>query len=148
MAFGRQGGCFDVVAPLDDRDDAAFAVLLGEAGELVKRAVHHPEPVHDHPRPLALQGQPPQPDRATAAVLEAGEALDVIMIPKVEGAPDIHYADRLLAQLEAKAGLGRPILVHAILETAQGVVNVEEIATASPRLTSRSRPWRMGTTAS
>ena len=44
-------------------------------------------------------------DDLTAAVLEAGEALDVIMIPKVEGPEDIHYVDRLLAQLEAKAGL-------------------------------------------
>jgi malyl-CoA/(S)-citramalyl-CoA lyase len=56
------------------------------------------------------------------------------MIPKVEGAEDIHYLDRLLAQLEAKAGLTRPILVHAILETARGVANVEEICTASPRM--------------
>jgi malyl-CoA/(S)-citramalyl-CoA lyase len=56
------------------------------------------------------------------------------MVPKVEGAWDIHYVDRLLAQLEAKAGLDRPILVHAILETALGVANLEEIATASPRM--------------
>ena len=57
-----------------------------------------------------------------------------MMIPKVEGPWDIHYVDRLLAQLEAKAGLERPILVHAILETGLGVVNLEEIATASPRM--------------
>jgi malyl-CoA/(S)-citramalyl-CoA lyase len=63
-----------------------------------------------------------------------GDRLDVVMIPKVEGAWDIHYADRLLAQLEAKAGLGDPILIHAILETSQGVTNLEEIATASPRM--------------
>ena len=56
------------------------------------------------------------------------------MVPKVEGPWDIHYVDRLLAQLEAKAGLDRPILVHAILETGLGVVNLEEIATASPRM--------------
>jgi malyl-CoA/(S)-citramalyl-CoA lyase len=56
------------------------------------------------------------------------------MIPKVEGPWDIHYVDRLLAQLEAKAKLSRPILVHAILETSLGVVNLEEIATASPRM--------------
>ena len=56
------------------------------------------------------------------------------MIPKVEGPWDIHYVDRLLAQLEAKAGLERPILIHAILETAQGVANLEEIACASPRI--------------
>ncbi|MDF9717206.1 CoA ester lyase [Nocardioides sp. ChNu-99] len=63
-----------------------------------------------------------------------GHKLDVIMVPKVQGAEDIQYVDRLLAQLEAKAGLERPILVHAILETARGVANVEEICGASPRM--------------
>jgi malyl-CoA/(S)-citramalyl-CoA lyase len=63
-----------------------------------------------------------------------GDRLDVIMVPKVEGPWDIHYVDRLLAQLEARHGLQKPILVHAILETALGVTNVEEIATASPRM--------------
>ena len=65
---------------------------------------------------------------------EIGDRLDVIMVPKVEGPWDIHYVDRLLAQLEARHGLDRPILVHAILETALGVANVEEIADASPRM--------------
>ncbi len=73
-------------------------------------------------------------DDLVAAVTEVGEQLDVIMIPKVEGAEDIHYVDRLLAQLEAKAGLREPLLVHAILETARGVANVEEICGASPRM--------------
>jgi malyl-CoA/(S)-citramalyl-CoA lyase len=43
------------------------------------------------------------------------------MLPKVEGPWDIHYLDQLLAQLEAKAGISRPIQIHAILETAEGV---------------------------
>ena len=73
-------------------------------------------------------------DDLITAVTEVGHVLDVIMIPKVEGAEDIHYVDRLLAQLEAKAGLTRPIMVHAILETARGVMNVEEICAASPRM--------------
>jgi malyl-CoA/(S)-citramalyl-CoA lyase len=73
-------------------------------------------------------------DDLTTLVTGIGDRLDVIMVPKVEGAWDIHYVDRLLAQLEAKARLEHPILVHAILETSLGVVNVEEIATASPRL--------------
>jgi malyl-CoA/(S)-citramalyl-CoA lyase len=73
-------------------------------------------------------------DDLVAAVTEAGHALDVIMIPKVEGPEDIHYVDRLVAQLEAKAGLDRPILIHALLETARGVANVEEICAASPRM--------------
>src|SRR4051812_34479721 len=73
-------------------------------------------------------------DDLTQIVGEIGHKLDVVMIPKVEGPWDIHYVDRLLAQLEARAGLERPILLHAILETAQGVANVEAIATASPRM--------------
>ena len=73
-------------------------------------------------------------DDLTTLVGEIGHKLDVIMVPKVEGPWDIHYVDRILAQLEAKAGLDRPILVHAILETAQGVANLEEIASASPRI--------------
>ena len=73
-------------------------------------------------------------DDLTRLVTEIGDKLSVVMVPKVEGAWDIHYVDRLLAQLEAKAGLDRPILVHAILETGMGVVNLEEIATASPRM--------------
>jgi len=62
------------------------------------------------------------------------DKLDVIMLPKVEGAWDIHYLDQLLAQLEAKHGVRKPILIHAILETAEGVNNVAAIATASPRM--------------
>jgi malyl-CoA/(S)-citramalyl-CoA lyase len=73
-------------------------------------------------------------DDITTLVTEIGDRLEVVMIPKVEGAWDIHYVDRLLAQLEAKAGIDRPILVHAILETSLGVSNLEEIAAASPRI--------------
>ena len=71
-------------------------------------------------------------DDLTTLVPAIGDKLDVVMVPKVQGAEDITYVDRLLAQLEAKAGLDRPILVHAILETARGVANVEEICGASP----------------
>ena len=73
-------------------------------------------------------------DDLTTLVTEIGDKLDVIMVPKVEGPWDIHYVDRLLAQLEAKAGICKPLLVHAILETAQGVAHVDEIAAASPRM--------------
>jgi malyl-CoA/(S)-citramalyl-CoA lyase len=73
-------------------------------------------------------------DDVARLVGEIGDRLEVMMIPKVEGPWDIHFVDRLLAQLEAKHGLRRPILVHAILETGLGVTNVEDIATASPRM--------------
>ncbi len=73
-------------------------------------------------------------DDITRLVAEIGNRLDVVMIPKVEGPWDIHFVDRLLAQLEGKHKVQRPILVHAILETALGVTNVEEICAASPRV--------------
>ncbi|MEQ8825348.1 MAG: CoA ester lyase [Filomicrobium sp.] len=73
-------------------------------------------------------------DDITQIVTEAGNKVDVIMLPKVEGPWDIHYLDQLLAQLEAANNVERPILIHAILETAEGVKNVEAIAAASPRM--------------
>src|SRR5882672_3111969 len=73
-------------------------------------------------------------DDVTQLVASIGDKLDVVMLPKVEGVWDIHYLDQLLAQLEAKNGVKRPILIHAILETAEGVDNVAEIAAASPRM--------------
>jgi malyl-CoA/(S)-citramalyl-CoA lyase len=73
-------------------------------------------------------------DDLTEIITEAGDKIDVLMLPKIQGPEDIFYADRLIAQLEAKAGLKRPILIHAILETARGVANVEEICISSPRL--------------
>ena len=73
-------------------------------------------------------------DDLTTLVPAIGDKLDVIMVPKVQGAEDIHYIDRILAQLEAKAGIRKPLQVHAILETARGVANIEEICGASPRM--------------
>src|SRR5882724_3261127 len=73
-------------------------------------------------------------DDVTEIVAAIGDKLDVIMLPKVDGPWDIHYLDQLLAQLEARHKVKKPILIHAILETAQGVNNVEAIATASPRM--------------
>ncbi len=73
-------------------------------------------------------------DDLSQIVAQTGDALDVVMIPKVEGPWDIHFVDQYLALLEAKHGRTRPILLHALLETAEGVKNVEAIAGASPRM--------------
>ena len=73
-------------------------------------------------------------DDVTEIVAAIGDKLDAIMLPKVEGAWDIHYLDQLLAQLEAKHSARKPILIHALIETAEGVNNVESIAAASPRM--------------
>ncbi len=73
-------------------------------------------------------------DDLLEVIPKIGNKLDVVMVPKVEGPWDIHYLDRLLAQLEAKHGIKKCLLIHAILETPLGVSNVEEIAAASPRM--------------
>jgi malyl-CoA/(S)-citramalyl-CoA lyase len=73
-------------------------------------------------------------DDITEIVAAIGSKLDVVMLPKVEGPWDIHYLDQLLAQLEARHRVTKPILIHAILETAEGVDNVAAIASASPRM--------------
>jgi len=51
-------------------------------------------------------------DDVTEIVAAAGNKVDVIMLPKVEGPWDIHYLDQLLAQLEAKHNVKRPIMIH------------------------------------
>src|SRR5215204_1547924 len=79
-------------------------------------------------------GSPWVLDDILEIVAAVGDKLDVIMLPKVEGPWDIHYLDQLLAQLEARHDVNKPILIHAILETAEGVDNVAAIATASPRM--------------
>ncbi|MFL5097200.1 MAG: aldolase/citrate lyase family protein, partial [Xanthobacteraceae bacterium] len=73
-------------------------------------------------------------DEIVEIVSRVGNKLDVMMVPKIEGAWDIHYLDQLLAQLEARHGVAKPILIHAILETAQGDNKDEAIARASPRM--------------
>jgi malyl-CoA/(S)-citramalyl-CoA lyase len=115
-----------------DRKEAARAGLVRIARETAFGGTQLWARVNSLDSPWAL-------DDLLTLVTEIGDRLDVVMVPKVEGAQDIHYVDRLLAQLEAKAVRGglavrRPVLVHAILETAAGVANVEEIAGASPRM--------------
>jgi malyl-CoA/(S)-citramalyl-CoA lyase len=73
-------------------------------------------------------------DDLAQIVAGVGNRLDAVMIPKVEGVWDIHFVDQYLALLEAKHGVKKPILIHALLETAEGVKNVDEIARASPRM--------------
>jgi citrate lyase subunit beta/citryl-CoA lyase len=65
----------------------------------------------------------------------AGERLDEIMLPKVENAAQVVAMDMLLRQVEIQAGLPiGHIGIEAQIETARGLINVEEICEASPRL--------------
>jgi malyl-CoA/(S)-citramalyl-CoA lyase len=114
--------------PADAKEAArAGAIELGGAIDYAQRGVGFWSRVNALNSPWHL-------DDVTQLVAGVGDRLDVIMVPKVEGPWDIHYMDQLLALLEAKHGLKKPILLHAILETPQGVANVEAIAGASPRM--------------
>ncbi len=73
-------------------------------------------------------------DDVMRLVGEIGDLLQTVMIPKVTGPWDVHFVDQLLAQLEAKHGVQEALFIHCILETAEGVNNVEEICAASPRV--------------
>ena len=65
-------------------------------------------------------------------VEQAGAALDAIVIPKVSGAADVHLVATLLTQIEEAMGFERQIGLAVLIETAIGMVNVDEIATACP----------------
>lgn len=65
----------------------------------------------------------------------AGPRLDEIMLPKVQSAAEIVAMDLLLTQVEKMAGLPvGHIGIEAQIETARGLINVDEICAASPRL--------------
>jgi malyl-CoA/(S)-citramalyl-CoA lyase len=68
-------------------------------------------------------------------VEQSGKWLDMVLIPKVSGPGDIHMLDTLLAQIEEAMGIGRRIGIAALIETAPGMLHVEEIAAACPKRT-------------
>jgi len=65
----------------------------------------------------------------------AGEKIDVLVLPKVQDAADVLFADRLLTQIEQNAGwtVGR-IRLEALIESPRAVLHAEEIACSTPRL--------------
>ena len=69
---------------------------------------------------------------------QAGPRLDQIMIPKVGCAADIYAVDALVTAIEAAMGREKRISFEIIIESAAGIVNVNEIAAASPRLQAMS----------
>ncbi|WP_309092072.1 CoA ester lyase [Phenylobacterium sp.] len=66
---------------------------------------------------------------------QGGDRLDLIMVPKVNCAADVHLLDVLLSQIEAATGRKR-LGLELQIETAEGLQNVDAIAAASPRVES------------
>lgn len=67
-------------------------------------------------------------------VEQAGDYLDVIMIPKVRFSRDVHFVDTLLNQLELKLKLKKRIGIEILIEEVEGLINVEEIARSCSRV--------------
>ena len=67
-------------------------------------------------------------------VTGAGDALDVLIVPKARSARDVWWVDVLLTQLETKLGLRRRIALEVLIEESEGLANAVEIARSSDRL--------------
>jgi len=109
------------VAAKDEARDAAVTALRGSrwsCGSVAVR-VNAPGTPWCHLDLAALAALPDRPGS--------------IVVPKVEGAADLHFVDRLLDGAEAPARL-RPIRIQALIETPAGLARVAEIAASSPRL--------------
>jgi malyl-CoA/(S)-citramalyl-CoA lyase len=65
-------------------------------------------------------------------VEQSGRWLDTVLVPKASCAGDIHLVATLLTQIEDAMGIERPIGISALIETAPGMFNIDEIAAASP----------------
>ena len=73
-------------------------------------------------------------DDLLAVVGGAGAVLDCVMIPKVESAGQVEFVGHVLDHLETKHGLGRRIGIEVQIESPRGLVEIERIALASPRV--------------
>ncbi len=69
-------------------------------------------------------------------VEEVGDELDTLLVPKVGSGEDVYVVETLLEQVEAAAGVAEPLGISVIVESAEGIENVGEIASASDRLES------------
>ncbi|GII23301.1 HpcH/HpaI aldolase/citrate lyase family protein [Planosporangium mesophilum] len=116
----------DAVAPAH-KDEARRAVLAalreaGRHGARIAIRVNAPRTKWCHRDLQELAASPVPPSS--------------IVVPKVESAGDLAFVDRLLDGVRAEAGTNAPIGVQALIESASGVANLREIATATPRLES------------
>ncbi len=67
-------------------------------------------------------------------VEQAGQNLDLIIVPKVKAPRDVWFVDTLLSQLEAKLGLGKRIGLELLIEEVEAVARVDEIAGCCDRI--------------
>ena len=116
----------DAVAPLEKNDATRQHVVDALSGRSGGR-----ERSRARQRRRARAGASATSSTSSSAL---PAALDCIMLPKVETAGDVHFADRLLSQLELELGVSRRIGLEVQIESPRGLVNIESIASASDRI--------------
>jgi citrate lyase subunit beta/citryl-CoA lyase len=120
---------------LDLEDAVAPSLKTDETRARVARALREQR---WHARTKAVRvnavGTPWCVDDIVAVVGDAGEALDAIMLPKVEGADEVTFVAHMLDHLERKHAHGRRLALEIQIESPRGLVEVERIAGASDRI--------------
>jgi citrate lyase beta subunit len=66
-------------------------------------------------------------------VEQAGDRIDTLLIPKLGVYADVYMVEAMLSQLEMQQGLKNRIGIEALIETALGMANVEDIARSGAR---------------
>jgi citrate lyase subunit beta/citryl-CoA lyase len=118
-----------------DLEDAVATSAKDEARETVLAALREPQWRDVHKTVRVNAPRTPWCHADVIAMASLAEGPDSLIVPKVEGAGDLAFIDRLLDGVEAAAPTGRaPMRVQALIETAAGVAHLDEIAGASPRL--------------
>jgi len=117
-----------------DLEDAVATSAKDESRDIVVAALKQPQ--WEGVRATVRVNAPRTPwchaDIIAMASFPQGPA--AIMVPKVESAADLAFVERLLDGIEAAVQPRAPMRVQALIETAAGVANVNEIAGASDRL--------------
>jgi malyl-CoA/(S)-citramalyl-CoA lyase len=116
----------DAIAP--SRKDEARALAIHALNELEWRDKLVTVRVNEIASPWGY--------RDIIEIAERCPRLDTVLVPKVGHEEDVRFVERLLTAIESGTVRGKPVGIEALIETPQGLVNVERIAGASPRLES------------
>lgn len=119
---------------LDLEDSVAPAEKAG-ARALVVEALNNLE---WKPKTVAVRVNAAETEYAYEDVITvvegAGERIDLLILPKIKAPRDVWFFETLLEQLEQKLGLEKTIELEVLIEEAEALACVEEIARCSPRL--------------
>ncbi len=117
-----------------DLEDSVLETAKAEARCLIAQVLLSPESAASKKILIVRVNGLTTPHFEADLAAVAGPRLDLVNVPKVESADDIHTVTRTLARLEAERGLARPIGILANVESPRGLRLAAEIAGADPRV--------------